>query len=347
MADAVQTCSASLHRKTPSLISMNRLTGYIVGFVITPIAILAAFETVVRLAAPDDLTRHIGDEQMIERRTASTIHVNRPGYGGRLWEKRVTIDENGLRVSGQSSGTFRILLTGDSVVFGAGVDDADAPGAVLQSLAPDSIRVLNGAVIGYGSEHVLAYLREFGDAHDPDFVALGYCLNDAAPFDAEVIPDAQALRKQYGFAEWLNAKLRRHSLLFLWIKDRFSAYRVRYGYPSHRALFEGKNWRRNQSALREIAEWCRQRGIPLLIAVFPHRDQLLQRAEVDFAPQDSLLAFGRRSGIDVVDLRDTIAADDYLWNDPLHLDRRGIRKSVSALWDHLRNRLTDTSSAEQ
>lgn len=80
--------------------------------------------------------------------------------------------------------------------------------------------------------------------------------------------------------------------------------------------------------------------MPLMVAVFPHRDQLLETDDVDFAPQDSLAAFGRRAGIDIVDLRDTVAPEDYLWNDPLHLDRRGIRKSVSAIWDHLESRLS-------
>ncbi|MBT8402088.1 MAG: hypothetical protein KJO98_16550 [Rhodothermia bacterium] len=318
---------------------MHRTTGYLVGFVITPIAILMASEAIVRIAAPDDLTRHIGNEEMIDRRTASTIHVNRPGFSGQLWEKEVTIDENGLRVSGDSSGSFRVLLTGDSVVFGAGVDDSDAPGALLQSLVPDSIRVINGAVIGYATDHVLAYLREFGDKLNPDFVILGYCLNDAAPFDVDVVPDAQTLREKYGFAEWLNVRLRRNSLLFLWLKDKLKAYRFRHGYPVHRALFNGESWQRNQTALLGISEWCKRRGVPLLIAVFPHRDQLLQDDEFDFAPQDSLAAFGRRTGIDVVDLRQALSPEDFLWNDPLHLDRRGIRKSVSAIWEFLKSRL--------
>ncbi len=324
---------------------MHRITGLLVGFVITPVAILIAFEFLVRIAAPDDLTRHIGNEQMIDRRTPSTIHINNAGFRGQLWEKEVTIDAKGLRVSGPSSGSFRVLLTGDSVVFGAGVSDSDAPGAVLQSLVPDSIQVMNGAVIGYATEHVLAYLREFGDAHNPDFVLLGYCLNDAAPFDVEVVPDAQTLREKYGVAQWLNARLSRNSLLFLWLKDKVKAYRVRHGYPVHRALFHGENWRRNQNALIEIREWCKRRNVPLMIAVFPHRDQLLQSDAFDFAPQDSLVAFGHRAGIDVLDLRDAVAPEDYLWNDPLHLDRRGIRKSVSAIWDYLEHRITTASNA--
>lgn len=324
---------------------MHRVAGYLLGFVITPAAILIAVEALLRIAAPDDLTRHISNEQMIDRRTASTIHINRPGFSGQLWEKEVTIDANGLRVSGPSSGSeaFRVLLTGDSVVFGAGVGDSDAPGAVLQSLVPDSVQVMNGAVIGYATEHVLAYLREFGDVHDPDFVILGYCLNDAAPLDAEVVPDAQALREKYGLAEWINAQLRRHSLLFLWLKDKVKAYRVRYGYPTHLSLFRGESWHRNQAALIEIFEWCKRRDVPLVVAVFPHRDQLLESDEADFAPQDSLAAFGRRAGIDILDLRDAVAPDDYLWNDPLHLDRRGIRKSVSVIWDYLESRLSAVS----
>lgn len=67
----------------------------------------------------------------------------------------------------------RIVLLGDSFVFGAEVDDAATLDARLRALDPDR-EVINLGVSGYGHDQILLRWREHGRALDPDIVVLGY-----------------------------------------------------------------------------------------------------------------------------------------------------------------------------
>lgn len=126
----------------------------------------------------------------------------RPGAVGTYLGTRVTIGAHGLRnppiPEPKPAGRYRILVIGDSVPFGWGVDEEDAfPRQVeraLQALAGPgrTIEVVNGASPGWGLPEELWWLEQEGLAFAPDLVVHCVIANDVevpGPPRAFVLPD--------------------------------------------------------------------------------------------------------------------------------------------------------------
>lgn len=119
-----------------------------------------------------------------------------PGKG--LWSGLpVHINSLGMRGPEQpiQGDAFRVLLLGDSVMFGADVPDGDSPGPALQrELAGRSgkaVQVFNAAVPGYSTVQVLDQLEELLPRLRPQVVVLPLLLaQDASPSDR---PDSELL----------------------------------------------------------------------------------------------------------------------------------------------------------
>lgn len=78
-------------------------------------------------------------------------------------------------------GVFRILVLGDSVAFGEGVDSQHAFPSRLEIFLQDSqvpIEVLNAGVIGYTTYNELEYYLDRGRDFEPDLVIVALSLND-------------------------------------------------------------------------------------------------------------------------------------------------------------------------
>jgi hypothetical protein len=110
--------------------------------------------------------------------------------GPRPWpiefDAPVQINSLGLRgpeVAPRAPGELRILLLGDSVVVGFEVPYEETFGALLeQRLAARlarPVRVVNGAVRGYGTDQSYLYFRERGVRLEPDVVVFVHSNNDA------------------------------------------------------------------------------------------------------------------------------------------------------------------------
>jgi lysophospholipase L1-like esterase len=91
--------------------------------------------------------------------------INSLGYRGKLHTKT------------PNPGVFRIVLLGDSVGFGWGVDDHQTFGALLEELLP-GVEVINLSVSGYGTDQELLRLKSEGVAFQPDLVILQVSDND-------------------------------------------------------------------------------------------------------------------------------------------------------------------------
>jgi len=106
-------------------------------------------------------------------------------YGtGRTSGVDVTINGNGHRgIAGvkEKFDGLRILVVGDSISFGLGVSSAEAfPSLLHEELnkGDKNYQVLNLGVPGYDTIQAIAYLEEVVTDYQPDFVVLGFCLND-------------------------------------------------------------------------------------------------------------------------------------------------------------------------
>ena len=139
------------------------------------------------------------------KRTPATV----PGvYAAHSWHGVLFVqNEDGFRWSApvppKRPGTYRVMVVGDSLTYGYGLDERDTFVALLNAwLGADHLEFLNLGVPGHQSEDVLRVVRKFLPSLDPDLVLYAVCLNDFLPsgkgqyrVDAYPIPLPRALKR--------------------------------------------------------------------------------------------------------------------------------------------------------
>jgi GDSL-like lipase/acylhydrolase family protein len=171
-------------------------------------------------------------------------------------------------------GVRRVVCIGDSFTWGASVLFDDAwPQRVERSLARErheAWEAVNLAESGLNSVQEAGRLESEGFAYDPDVVVVAYVLNDSEDENA-----AEARR----VADWIEE--RRHppapslldrSALFRLVRDRvWATLENRRRVEDFRSMYaEGyPGWAAARRALKAMGGMCRERGVPLVVAIFP------------------------------------------------------------------------------
>lgn len=214
---------------------------------------------------------------------------NRPGLNGRFWGTQVSINSRGLRdreiALQPAEDEFRILMLGDSVVFGLGVDDDDTiPRRLEQQLnRPDGTsvyRVINMGVPSYNTVQELEQLETVGFLYSPDMVLLVFSINDLQP--------KMWVLNRRDF--WLtNIAQRSYAVSFLavfywelraWLTGHDS--RV----PHRRKIEDHPGWPIVKSSLTRIARLCEERGIPFVLFLqesYPALETLAEDVDIPLA----------------------------------------------------------------
>ena len=115
-------------------------------------------------------------------------YTNRPNLRGRYFGTEVRINSLGLRdrevPMPAPENEFRILVLGDSIPFGIGVDYEDSIVHVLELVANQReagdrhYRTINMGVPSYNTEQELIQLESLGMSLEPDLVLLFFVVND-------------------------------------------------------------------------------------------------------------------------------------------------------------------------
>lgn len=258
---------------------------------------LSALEVVCRLLDPLGISYYPETARWLDtldvRRPVG--YRNHPGTRGTFYGAAVRINSLGLRgpeIPGKAAGEFRILLMGDSFVFGIGVseDDTLAPRLERRLQADASpgrrVHVINMGTVSYNTEQELRQLQEVGLALQPDLVLLCYAVNDVEPvmwvFDKRSNPVTDLMQRSY--AGSLLAVLARN------VKNAVTGGST-LNWDAYRA--DSPAWRGVDGALTEMNRVCRQAGIPFVVF---HNFE-------DVPPLRTLLsAVGRREGFPVLEV---------------------------------------------
>jgi hypothetical protein len=165
-------------------------------------------------------------------------HEHRPGARARLMGVDVAINEQKLRDREigfeRQTGRFRILMLGDSLVFGWGVPpEATIPKRLedLLNRAGIHAEVLNAGVGNYNTSMETAYYLAEGRRYHADLVLLGYFINDAER------------RPRYG-AGWLARK----SAAYTYVTARLDVLLRMLGVGEH------ANWRTHLARIYDPAD---------------------------------------------------------------------------------------------
>lgn len=199
--------------------------------------------------------------------------VHAPNGEGVFYGIPVETNRIGLRgpevACPKPEGLKRILMLGDSLVFGWGVPQEKTIAMLLQeklSGSGSAYEVVNMGVGNYNTTMETELFKRVGLALQPDAVILVFFVNDPEP-----IPKLNSLT--YSFKQ--------HSYLFAVVFDTYQRMRARWD--------EGFNWldyysglyrpespalEQNRKSLVELAQICREKGIALFFVNYPELHQL-------------------------------------------------------------------------
>lgn len=203
-------------------------------------------------------------------------------------------------------GVRRVLSLGDSFAWGASVEFEDAyPQRLERALTRrrrETWEVVNLAMPGMSTVDHAAQLAAEGEAYGPDVVLLGYVLNDTQ--------DAGAAEAQRA-AEWAEEQRPAHgvlhrSALFRLVQTRlWATAENRRRVAGYRSMYDenAPGWIAARQALKSMGAWCRQRGVPFVVAIFPLFGNPLDES-YPFADVHAKVAHAAaEAGARVVDLR--------------------------------------------
>ncbi len=206
----------------------------------------------------------------------------RPGYAPVRTDRRERrpINSRGYRdlerAIPRPPGVRRALCLGDSFTWGVSVLFDDAwPQRLERMLARDrgeAWEAVNLGEPGLNTVQEASKLASEGFAYQPDVVVLGYVLNDSEDENA-----AEARRA----ADWIEVRRQQpstwrllldHSALVRTVRTRVEAtLENRRRIEDFHAMYADgyAGWIEGKEALRAIGGICRERGVPLVVAIFP------------------------------------------------------------------------------
>lgn len=167
------------------------------------------------------------------------------------------------------AGVRRVLSLGDSFAWGASVEFEDAyPQRLERALTrrrQETWEVVNLALPGMAAVDHAAQLAKEGDAYAPDVVLLGYVLNDSQDAAA-----AEARRAD----DWVKhppPTAGRSKLLGMIRTRLWATAENRRRVAGFRSMYadDAPGWIAARQALKFMGAWCRQRGVPFVVAIFP------------------------------------------------------------------------------
>jgi lysophospholipase L1-like esterase len=279
-----------------------------------------------------------------------------PNQKGWIDDGFATINSLGLRgrevTLPRPKDHFRLVVLGDSIAFGWGVDDDDTFCSRLEQMLADKVpgrkvEVVNTGVSGYDTEQEAALFERFGARLQPDLVLVAFYYNDLFPYlrpdkggspadgATQVVPqDPQAKRvlRMTPTASWLQRTLRQSRAFYVagrgirWLTTKASE-RDAGQFVIERSILEGEvspqltdAWKRVEGPFRRIRSLAQSLGCPVGIAVMPCREQVTRdcpRAQY----QSKVKELGAQLGFFVIDLL------------PKFLDRRGRVDSLFLPYD--------------
>jgi lysophospholipase L1-like esterase len=216
--------------------------------------------------------------------------------------------------------TRRVLLLGDSCTFGVGVDDGESMPAALaarlveRDLAPV---VVNAGVPGYSAWQGLRWLETRGEELAPDAVVAIFGFNDVDSWGA--LSDLEQAERRAG--RGAGALLRRSRLVQLL---------ARFGpEPPPRPRLTAEEF---AGALYGIARWCAARQVPLVLGIWPWREQVAAGVLDHHGYQGVVRQVAHDQEVAFVDLLPAfLAAPRPPFLDHVHADAEGCALAARAL----------------
>jgi hypothetical protein len=221
----------------------------------------------------------------------SFAYIHRAGFRGSFQGVEVSINSHGFRApewrTPKPAGLLRLMILGDSVVFGWGAPQDSIFPVLLQSefdAESMAVEVLAAGVGSWNTRTEYEYLRTHGVDLGPDVLLLVVTSNDVVPNTAGRAGADGALSSGrptgWGAAGAWTARAWRfagkHSYVVSHIQYLSKRRAETRAYESMDA--SSPRWRDARSALEGIVDLCRRRDIALLVCLYTNGEDLAGNA---------------------------------------------------------------------
>ena len=267
-----------------------------------------------------------------------------------LYGAEINTNNEGFRADrdytlNKSGDTFRILVLGDSVALGWGVNFNETYSQLLEKkfnqLNTTNFEVINLGIGNYNTAMELEILKDKGLKYNPDLIILGYYINDA-----EIAPEK--LKTD------LIGLIKSHSYLYALLGDKYLDLKIGssadYNYTNYYSAlykegFEGKN--KAESALKEISEISKSNKISLIVVIFPEfhnfKDYAFQNA-TDFVTNIS-----EQENIPYLDLlpyyKEYNPKDIWVSYEDAHPNTLGHKIAAEAIYSFIENKFLENEES--
>ena len=207
-----------------------------------------------------------------------------------------------------TEGEYRVLLLGDSMFYGVGVQEPEMVSAVLEEQGGAGLSVYNYSVSGYNTVQEMIVAKTYAESLQPDHIILGFFIaNDVIPnaiayVDAEgnystSAKMAQAIRNQ--LQQSLGVLY--HSTALRIIAHRVYVPRLRYQVANSDEVIS-----RSYELLSEFDRFARERDVRFSVVILYARDAvkggMLQAWSNSRETGELIYSFCRQNSIEVLDL---------------------------------------------
>lgn len=273
---------------------------------------------------------------------------NRPNLEGLSFGRKFHIDAEGFRTNLRSGPTAppvdapAVLVVGDSVTFGAGVEDNETIPEYLRQNIPNN-RLYNASSIGYFTHDYKNVIDKL-IKQKPEIktVAIFYCLNDILDVSAvqirlansDEIPDPEPDKKS--LPHKINQFLRSRSKLYLWFKGAVRDSQLIYFHEDIKYYYDDQNVKFGMQALADIKKSLDEAGVKLKVFLLPYEAQLRPESPDEFMmPQRIVSRFLESNNIDYYDTTPDFKKAGpskalYLFGDPVHFTVEGNKIAAEA-----------------
>ncbi len=292
------------------------------GSTLSVIIFLLVAEGVVRLSMPH-MKLFVTDRSLMRESVFGKTFGYQPDATGVSFSAKVRINHEGFRdLGGPAKADTSLLLIGDSVTFGIGVEEDSTFAGMVQQAHP-SLKVINSAAIAYTLENyhdvVDTMLQRAPTIHR---ALIFYSLNDFMR-NISMMQEPPSLMNIREF-------FRAHSKLYLWFKGTFfDRSRDNFLYDYEFYAKPSPDLPNILDLLGTLVQKIRSKGIECTVVTIPYEYQLRQNEERYLLPQKILDEYLTQHNIPFTDALEDFknaggsSRDYFLYDDPMHLSVLG------------------------
>ena len=238
------------------------------------------------------------------------LSANWSGWYGGVWVRTNNLGLRGPELPPtKGADEYRVVVLGDSVVFGQGVREENTLSVKLEALLKPSLPskrvvVINAGVPGYNTTTQREQLKRLWPVLRPDLVVLAYLVDNDSDVDTgiKVDPRTGALLTGFHYDSPLSRGsyfLHRHSRLYSFVRHRIRSFQEAAdaregGAPQNMFSSDNQGWQESQRALLEMSALCNREHVPFVVGLLG----LVFRIQ----GADIVSAFSAQNGIRSVEL---------------------------------------------